>query len=140
MRTSAFCPPTGKTRGSGFTLIEVLVVLVIVGLLAGVALPRLFLISQRYAIASERDSLLTEIGNLGYSAYSAGRALELAASADPKDYAVKVPAGWRVEVPKPIRYGFNGICSGGTMVLQAPDGAREKYQLTAPACKPVLAP
>jgi prepilin-type N-terminal cleavage/methylation domain-containing protein len=168
MQTSAFCPRPGKaagaqgttrrraaprrvsplggqrpaqrrSAGAGFTLIEVLVVLVIVSLLAGVALPRLYLISQRYTIASDRDSLLTDIGNLGYSAYSAGRALELAASADAKDHAVKVPPGWRVEVPKPIRFGFNGICSGGTMVLQAPDGVRESYQLNAPACKPVLA-
>lgn len=115
-------------------------VLVIIGLLAGVALPRLYQISQSYAIATEREGLLSDIGSLGYSAYSSGKSIQLAASADASTYAIKVPPGWRVEVPEPIRYSFNGTCGGGNLVLQAPDGTRDRYVLTAPACKPVPAP
>jgi len=121
----------------GFTLIEILVVLVIIGLIAGVATPRLYAISQRYEIAAQRKSLLVEIDSLGYRAYSSGQPVELNSlnAASAKSAAIAIPRGWRIEVPQPIRYGFNGICSGGRLTLVGPDGFREELQLTPPLCK-----
>lgn len=125
----------------GFTLIEILVVLVITGLLAGVALPRLLAMSQRYEIAAQRESLLTEISNLGYRAYSSGQPAELTSLAAPAtaNAPISIPRGWRIEAQQPVRYSFNGICSGGKITLLGPDEFREVFQLRPPLCKPEIA-
>lgn len=129
---------TMRSTNQGFTLIEILVVLVIIGLLAGVAMPRLFAISQRYEIAAQRASLLTEIGNLSYRAYSSGHAFELATlTLSTPNSPIKLPSAWRIETKQTIHYNFNGICNGGRISLIDPEGIREELILVAPQCKPV---
>ena len=99
------------------------------------ALPKLFAISQRFELASQRDSLLTEIGNLGYVAYISGQPITLGGTDAAQPVPINIPNGWRVEAPQAIRYNFNGICSGGTVTLVQPDGTREDIKLSGPSCK-----
>lgn len=123
---------------NGFTLIEILVVLVIMGLLAGMTLPRLYDASRRYEIAAQRDAILLEITNLNYRAYTAGQAIELLARNDQGNtaaYPFALPQHWRLEIPQAIRYSFNGICSGGRITLIDPDNQREDFQLAPPLCR-----
>ncbi len=111
--------------------------MVLIGLLAGIALPRLSGISQRFEIAAQRKSILMEIGNLGYRAYTSGQAIELTSQPAPDlpTPPVTLNGGWKLEVPNPIRYGFNGVCSGGKIVLVSPDDNREEFELQPPLCK-----
>ena len=45
-----------------------------------------------------------------------------------------LPEGWNIVVDKPIRYRYDGTCSGGTLRLIAP-GAEQKYLMKPPLCE-----
>ena len=140
---SATCPRNkegqrlpGRLATAGFTLIEILVVLVILGFIAGLALPGVQKMMQSARFASERAFILGELGSLGYRAYVTGRPIILGemrqeGSAPPFD----LPEGWRLVFPKPISYRFNGLCSGGSVTLIAPDDRQETVDLVAPSCR-----
>lgn len=127
------------TFSHGFTLLEMLVVLLIAGLLAGIALPGLHRAAASLEYANQRKDLLEQIRGLGYRAFASGEPIvidnpqnkPLAAS-----FPLGIPEGWKIEVPKPIYYGFNGVCSGGEIQVIAPDQTRTKLQLAPPLCQP----
>ena len=131
--------PNTRIFQAGFTLLEILVVMVIVGFLAGVVTPRLYLAAQRIEIAAQRTRILTELAALGYRAYAYGQAIELPVilprQSVPAGFPLEVPSGWQIQIPKPIRYSFNGICSGGSITLINPDKLREDLELRAPQCR-----
>jgi prepilin-type N-terminal cleavage/methylation domain-containing protein len=140
---------------SGYTLVEILVVLAIAGMLVGVALPRLFKFYDSVEYANQRSSLLEQIEGLGYRAYTTGKGMTLASTVDevkaanaadaaksgtgskdiPDVPVLLMPANWRITLAKPVQYSLTGLCSGGQFTLAAPDGRKESFQLVAPLCR-----
>jgi prepilin-type N-terminal cleavage/methylation domain-containing protein len=126
-------------RQSGFTLIEILTVLVIAGLLAALAAPPLLRLIGSTERSSQRGLLAGEITSLAYRAWLEGKPYTLGGDAKAATaYALHLSAGWRVECPKPITYAFNGICGGGRLSLLGPDGYREDWRLEGPRCDQLL--
>jgi len=117
---------------NGFTLIEILVVLVMIGLLAAVALPGMMRMKESVEYANQRDQILSSITSLSYQAYVTGQPITLKGESLP----FRLPDGWTLETPNPIAYNFNGACSGGQMDIISPNGRRESFDLQPPRCRP----
>lgn len=137
MRMWATCR---STKAAGFTLLEILVVLAIAGLLVSVTLPQMSGMAERVRIANERQAIVAEIENLGYRAYASGKTFVIHAAGPASApgmpaMPLDLPEGWRLRTSKPISYGVNGVCSGGSIELVGPDRHVERYQLKPPQCR-----
>jgi len=130
---------SGK-RPYGFTLLEILVVLAIVGMLASVALPQLQRMATSVELSNQRTNLKLAIEGLGYQAYASGKPIVLnAIPSDSKDSKqeppLQVSEGWRLSVSQPIRYAINGVCGGGRISIMDPEKNRETFLLKSPLCR-----
>jgi hypothetical protein len=48
---------------------------------------------------------------------------------------IDLPAGWSLAVDPEIVFRYDGMCTGGTVLLSFP-GGEQHYQLSAPYCRP----
>ena len=70
-------PNKNNTAANGFSLLEVLVVVFIIGLAASLVMPNFPLLFDRLVYANQRDTFLREINTLPYSAFSSNQDLVL---------------------------------------------------------------
>jgi prepilin-type N-terminal cleavage/methylation domain-containing protein len=126
----------------GFSLLEMVMVLAIAGLLAGVVLPQLQRMALGVEIRNQRADVKSAIEGLGYQAYASGKEIVLdvvdasgGAGSGRSDMPIQVPAGWRVRALQPVHYAVNGVCGGGRIVITDSSRVREAFLLKAPLCR-----
>jgi len=119
----------------GFTLLEMLVVLALIGVMAGLALPNFSRFLESFTNSSRWSGIEREIADLPYQVFSAGVALRLDAATATQRFPT-IPSDWRVETRAPILYRESGWCEGGRLAIVSAAGERRDYLLVAPACAP----
>ena len=136
----------------GFTLLELLVVLALVGLVTAVAAPGLERLYAALTRASERDYVLDQFAGLGLRAMHQGRSFVVfgsegaPASALPapaallvrdgyEPFAIDLPEGWELRLEPPLRVRASGVCLGAELVLQHRGTEDSRLDLQAPWCR-----
>ena len=130
----ALSPTSDSRASSGYSLVEVIVVLVLLSLVTSVVIPNLSSTLDRFQLRSNQDEVLIQLSGLGYLAYQKQQAIEFYPDDDLGD-VLELPEGWTIELEGPIIYQANGICLGGTITLVYEKEA-EEFLLTAPFCRP----
>ena len=132
-----------RATAAGYTLLEMIVVLVIMGLALGLAGTWMFSFIGTWRANVHRDTILGEIQHLPILAREAGRGFSVqdlpaaAITATQASPRLRLLSGWTVHFDPPLRILANGACSPAHFVLG--DGTRQwGASVEAPYCATVL--
>ena len=134
---------------AGFTIFELLVVIVIMGTLLTIAYPAFSRVYSRIRMAFEIDDIRRQMSQLPYEVRQSGAdgildaqsgetllSEDAAATEQSRRLRIILPNGWRMSIPTPIRYHFSGACDGGEVTFTLPPSSIH-YQLAPPLCRPI---
>jgi prepilin-type N-terminal cleavage/methylation domain-containing protein len=107
-------PTKSLSKGNGFTLVEILVVIVVIGLLAAIAIPQ-FMIYRSEAIDAQMKSDLRN-ASIAVEAYYAKQSVLPASLAETAGYGFQSTAGVTVSfvILTPTSYTLTAAKTGGT--------------------------
>lgn len=116
----------------GFTLVEVLVVLILLGLTSALVLPKFPAIYDRFKSRGEQDAFFQSLGVLPLKAYTQQQTIILTQATAPQ--LLELPSGWKLLIEKPIVYKANGVCLGGSLSYTV-KGISVPIKLASPYCE-----
>jgi general secretion pathway protein G len=115
----------------GFTLLELLVVITLIGLIAGVVAPRFVALGDRLAQKNQLQEARQKVNGLPLLAMRNGSAMRIDASGAP----LELPDGWRISARSPVIYQSNGVCLGGDIEVWQNDTRQAVVDLQPPLCQ-----
>ena len=129
---------------AGFTLLELIVVLLILGLVTAVAVPNINQLYTSITSATERDYILDQFVGIGQKAMLHGQSYVVlgtfdvpnadAPRPDSQVYQLDVPDGWQVRLKEPLIVRANGVCLGGELTLIRIGSEPFRISLKPPYC------
>ena len=140
--------PSSYRPQAGFSLLELIVVLVIMSSVSAVALPNLVNLYASVTASVERDSILDQIGGMGeralldqtaYVLLSSRHNLEIEITEDPSlaqfhSFPIEFPHGWTIILDEPLIARANGVCLGGFITLFHNQEEDIRIELVPPFC------
>lgn len=120
-----------KKPSRGFTLLELLVVITLIGLIAGIVAPRFINLGDKLSLKNQRLEVRQKVNGMPLLALRRGTALRI----DAKGAPLALPEGWRVTAITPVIYQSNGSCLGGEIEVWQGDHRQASIVLPAPLCQ-----
>lgn len=137
MPTSDTSPPSSRATVHGFTLLEILVVIVLAALVMGTSLMQLTKMYDSFEINAQRDDILSELSRLGVRVVQKGEPVVLQGLLKNDSELIEFPQQWQVYFPESVTYTYQGLCSGGSVFLRF-DKREYEYVLEPPLCVPMV--
>ena len=139
----------------GFTLLELLIVLLLMSLLAAIAAPNLVRLYSNIQRQTEREYILDQFAGLGRMALRNGRGYvvkaeghtrpETGEASKPRElqppetgaepFIVDLPKGWTIDLSHPLVIRFNGVCLGAQLTLLFEGKVETRFALEPPFCR-----
>lgn len=132
----------GLTRTAGFTLLEMLFVLFVVGLLVSLTVPRFAAGYQQRELLAQRSDIEDQLRELPRRVRLNAHPLQLPADLKLKDLGdgrapLQLPAGWSVSFAPALEISLLGACSPAKITISHADSPAlmARYQLSRLNCE-----